>query len=194
MSKGDETRYAILDEAARLASRVCLGGLTIGSLATQANLSKSGLFAHFRSKESLQIQVLEHTRATFLEHVVFPALAAPRGETRLRALFEGWLKWAYELPGGCLFVTAGAEFDDQPGPVRDELVRGQRDWMETIARIFQAAVAEGQFREDADADQFAQDMQGILLAYHHVGRLLRDSRAEERARRAFEALLDAARP
>jgi len=138
--------------------------------------------------------VLASAREHFVDQVIRPALAAPRGEQRVRTLFERWLTTSSSGAAGCLFVSAATEFDDQPGPVRDELVRGQRDWMETIARIFQAAVAEGQFREDADADQFAQDMQGILLAYHHVGRLLRDSRAEERARRAFEALLDAARP
>ena len=188
------TRQAVLDEATRIASRVGLDGLTIGSLARQTQLSKSGLFAHFRSKESLQLQVLEHAAAHFLDVVVRPALEAPRGEPRLRELFERWLAWAANaLPGGCLFVAAGTEFDDQPGPVRDCLVRGQRDWMETISHVFRTGVAEGHFRPDADPDQFAQDVHGVLLAYHHASRLLGDPNAQMRARRAFDTLLAAVR-
>ena len=122
MGKGEATRVAVLDEATRLASQVGLGGLTIGSLATQTGLSKSGLFAHFRAKESLQVQVLEHAAAQFRDFVIVPALAAPRGEPRLRELFDRWLDWIGNgLPGGCLFISASYEFDDQPGPVRDVL-------------------------------------------------------------------------
>jgi AcrR family transcriptional regulator len=196
MSKGDETRRAILDQAADVASRVGLQGLTIGSLATQAQLSKSGLFAHFRSKESLQLQVLEHARTRFVDLVLRPALGAPRGEPRVRELFERWLGWCRGdvLEGGCVFAAASAELDDQPGPVRDWLVRDERDLAETVAQVFRTGVVEGHFRADADPDQFAQDLHGILLGYIHVARLLEDPRAEERARRAFEALLTAARP
>jgi AcrR family transcriptional regulator len=194
MSKGTETRQAVLEEAARVASRVGLGGLTIGTLAASTQLSKSGLFAHFQSKEALQLQLLEHTRARFIDLVVRPALAAPRGEPRLRELFRRWLAWdADALPGGCLFVAASAEFDDQPGPVRDRLARDQRDWLDTIAQIFRTAVAEGDVRPDADPEQFAHDLQGVMLAFHHASRLLGDPDAAARAARAFEALLLAAR-
>jgi AcrR family transcriptional regulator len=195
MSKGTATRQAVLDEAARVASRVGLGGLTIGSLATATQLSKSGLFAHFQSKESLQLQLLEHTRAHFIEQVVRPALAAPRGEPRMRELFSRWLTWDTDgLPGGCLFVAASAEFDDQPGPVRDRLVRDQRDWLDMVAQVFRTGIAEGHFRPDADPEQFAHDLHGTMLAYHHASRLLGDPGAAARATRAFEALLLAARP
>ncbi|MFE0251644.1 TetR/AcrR family transcriptional regulator [Streptomyces sp. NPDC059010] len=194
MSKGADTKQAILDEATRIASMVGLGGVTIGSLAARTQLSKSGLFAHFRSKESLQLQVLEHATGKFVDGVILPALDTPRGEPRLRELFDGWLRWASDaLPGGCLFVAAGTEFDDQPGPVRDRLVRNQRDWMDVIAQVFRTGVADGPFRPDADPDQFAQDLYGVMLGYHHANRLLRDPQAEARARRAFEVLLDAAR-
>jgi AcrR family transcriptional regulator len=194
MSKGTETRQAVLDEAARVASRVGLGGLTIGSLAATTRLSKSGLFAHFQSKQALQLQLLDHTRARFIDLVIRPALAAPRGEPRVRELFRRWLDWdADGLPGGCLFVAASAEFDDQPGPVRDRLARDQRDWMDTIAQVFRTAVAEGQFRPDADPEQFAYDLHGVMLAFHHASRLLGDPDAAARATRAFEALLLAAR-
>jgi AcrR family transcriptional regulator len=193
MGKGEETRLAILDEATGLASQVGLGGLTIGSLAARTHLSKSGLFAHFASKEALQAQVLEHASARFVDLVVRPALAAPRGEPRLRALFDRWLAWeADAYPGGCPFVAAMAELDDRPGPVRDQLVRSQLDWLDTIAQVFRTGVAEGRFRADADPEQFAHDLQGVMLAYHHASRLLRDPAAETRARRAFEALLAAA--
>jgi AcrR family transcriptional regulator len=194
MSKGTETRQAVLEEAARVASRVGLGGLTIGTLAASTQLSKSGLFAHFQSKESLQLQLLEHTRARFIDLVVRPALAAPRGEPRLRELFRRWLTWdADALPGGCLFIAASAEFDDQPGPVRDRLVQDQRDWLDTMAQVFRTAITEGDVRPDADPEQFAHDLHGVMLAFHHARRLLGDPDAATRATRAFEALLLAAR-
>jgi AcrR family transcriptional regulator len=193
MSKGEMTRQAIVDRATRVASRVGLGGLTIGSLAADTGLSKSGLFAHFNSKESLQLQVLEHARSRFVDLVVRPALKAPRGEPRVRALFDRWLAWCGDLPGGCVFVAAASELDDQPGPVRDQLAANQRDWLETVTTVFRGGVTEGQFRADADPEQFAHDLYGVILAYHHASRLLRDGKAEERARRALDRLIDAAR-
>lgn len=195
MHKGADTRHAILDHAADLASKVGLSGLTIGVLADDLKLSKSGLFAHFRSKEALQIQVLDHAAQQFLETVVRPALAEPRGAARMRAIFERWLAWdqAGVLPGGCLFVAAATELDDRPGPVRDRLVALQRDWIQVITVSFRRGIEAGRFRRDADAPQFAQDLYGIMLAFHHAARLLGDRGAEARARRAFDALLEAAR-
>ncbi len=182
----------MLDRAVEVARRVGLSGLTIGSLAEQADLSKSGLFGHFRSKEALQLQVLDHARERFEELVARPALRAPRGEPRLRVLFDRWMEWD-ALPGGCPFVAASTEFDDRPGPVRDRLVRDERDMFEMIGTIFRSGVTEGQFHADADPDQFAQDFYGVILARHHTLRLLGDERADDRARRGFEALLAAAR-
>jgi AcrR family transcriptional regulator len=193
MGKGDETRQAVLDQAVEVARRVGLRGLTIGTLAEQTQLSKSGLFGHFRSKEALQLQVLEHARSSFEELVARPALRAPRGEPRVRALFDRWLAWD-AMPGGCPFVAAATEFDDQPGPVRDRLVRDQRDLFDLVATVFRTGIAEGHFRADADPEDFAQDFTGIQLACHQNTRLLDDGRAEARARRAFERLLDHTRP
>jgi AcrR family transcriptional regulator len=193
MRKGEETRAAVLDRAVEVARRLGLNGLTIGTLAEQTEMSKSGLFGHFRSKEALQLQVLEHARAGFEEAVARPALRTPRGEPRLRVLFERWLEWD-ALPGGCPFVAASTEFDDRPGPVRDRLVRDQRDMSDLIATVFRTGIAEGHFRDDADPDQFSQDLNGVILARHHSMRLLRDERADRFARHAFEALLNAARP
>lgn len=195
MRKGDATHRTILDRATGLASKVGLEGLTIGALATELDLSKSGLFAHFQSKEALQLQVLDHGAAVFVEKVVRPALAVARGEPRMRTLFEGWLDWARSspLPGGCLFVQASVELDDRPGPVRDRLVEYQRQWLDVIATSLRKGIEAGAFRRDADAMQFAHDLYGVMLAYHHASRLLHDPQAETRARRAFDALLAAVR-
>jgi AcrR family transcriptional regulator len=191
MSKGELTRNNIVEHATLLASRVGLGGLTIGSLADDLDLSKSGLFSHFRSKEALQIQVLEHAAASFVELVVRPALREPRGIPRVQALFDRWLGWSRSgsMPGGCLFVAAATELDDRPGPVRDRLEQLQRDWLGVIATSFRKGIEEGHFRADADPDQFAHDVYGVALAYHHAHRLLRDPKALARARHAFQRLL-----
>jgi AcrR family transcriptional regulator len=190
MGKGDTTKGAILDEAVELASLVGLGGLTIGSLAAATSLSKSGLYAHFDSKEALQVQVLRHARERFIDLVMRPTLGTARGEPRLRVFFERWLTWQAEvLPGGCIFVDAASEFDDQEGPVRDELVRGEEDKLDSIVLMVGGAIGEGQFRHGVDARQFAYELEGILLAHHHARRLLRDPAADDRARRAFERLM-----
>lgn len=195
MSKGRETRTAILAHATKLASRVGLSGLSIGRLATDLELSKSGLFAHFRSKEALQVQVLETAAAQFVEAVVKPALATPRGEPRLRALFTLWLERAksQKMPGGCLFVAAAAELDDRPGPLRDTLVALQRDFLDLMANVVRSGIADRKFRSDADPDQFAHDLYAVMLGYHHASRLMKDPRAEERALCAFESLLSGVR-
>ena len=193
VSKGEATRLAVLDEAAETAARLGLAGLTIGSLAARVELSKSGLFAHFKSKESLQLQVLERARDLFTDQVVRPAVKAPRGEARVRALFEHWLAMSMGGGSGCLFVSASAEFDDQPGPVRDQLVRDHRDFADSVAQMFRTGIAEGEFRADADAEQFAYDLHSAMLGFFHAYRLLADPKAEARVRHAFEALLSAAR-
>ena len=144
MRKGELTRQAILGDAAALASQVGLSGLTLGTLAESLKLSKSGLFAHFKSKEQLELQVLELARQRFVDTVVQPSLSQPRGEPRLRAIFENWLRWPIlsGLPGGCLFVALAAELDDCPGPARDWLVELQRDWFETLATCVRGAITE----------------------------------------------------
>jgi AcrR family transcriptional regulator len=193
--KGERTREAILGHALALATRIGVEGVTIGRLADDLKLSKSGLFAHFRSKEALQIEMLRMAGGRMIESVVKPALAAPRGEPRLRALFERWLAWEQSpsLPGGCPFMAASFELDDRPGPVRDFVVQNLRDWIDTIAGAARIAVQEGHFRADLDCEQFAQDCQGIGLGFVHASRLMRDPQARARADRAFEALVRAAR-
>ena len=195
MGKGEDTRTAILDRSVALATQVGLEGLTIGRLATELHLSKSGLFAHFRSKEALQIQVLDAAAERFVDEVVKPAVREPRGEPRVRALFDRWLAWTKSNsgPGGCLFVAAAAELDDRPGPVRDRLVALQKGWLEMIAIVFRTGVTEGVFRPDLDPEEFAHDLYSVMLGYHHAFRLMRDPRAEKRAHAAFGRLLSSAR-
>lgn len=197
MSKGEQTRAAVLDEATRQVSLTGLGALTIGALAEATGLSKSGLFGHFRSKEQLQVAVIDRAGELFTERVLAPALKLPRGEPRLRELFDRKLRWDdgdLALPGGCFFMSVTAELDDAaPGPVRDRLVRIERDYVDTISTVFRTGVSEGQFRADADPEQYAFDIRGVLMSYHLASRLLADPTAEDRARAAFEALLDAAR-
>jgi len=190
MGKGEETKRAIVDQALELVSTVGLEKLTIGALADATGMSKSGLFAHFRSKEQLQLQVLVGARERFIDLVIAPALKKPRGEARLRAMFENTMKqWEHELPGGCIFHAVSAELDDQPGPTRDYFVETQRDYADTVKRAAEIAIEEGEFREALDLDQFVFELGSIAAAYHHFGRLLGDADAEQRARNMFEGLL-----
>jgi AcrR family transcriptional regulator len=192
VSKGEETRAAILDDAVSIASEVGFTGLTIGQLAEHTGMSKSGLFAHFRSKEALQLATLERARERFTDLVIRPTLATPRGAQRVRALLDRWLDWETDsLSGGCIFVTASIEFDDQPGPMRDAVVQSQRDWMDFVATVAGAAVTEGDFRADLDTEQLAFTLQGLMLGYHHAARLMRDPRARDHTRHALDQLLEA---
>lgn len=195
MAKGEATRDAILDQALSMATRTGLEGLTMGSLAKEVKLSKSGLFAHFQSKEQLQLDVLDRAVARFIETVMAPALRERRGEPRVRALFDRWLEWedASFLPGGCPFVAMASELDDRPGPIRDRLVGYQRDWLQSLATAARIAMEEKHFRADLDPDQFAFNLYAIILSYHYYNRLLRDPAAGRMTRQAFESLLAASR-
>jgi len=196
MRKGEQTRTLILNEAVAHASQVGLEGLSIGSLATRLNLSKSGLFAHFGSKEDLQLLTLKQAQALFRERVFSPALKEPRGLPRLRVLFSNWLAWLEQnddLPGGCLMLAASAEYDDRPGAVRDLLVAGQRELRGAIAKAIRLAIDEGHLRPQTDPWQLAFELFGIVLATHHDRRLLEDTRSPGRARDALERLIEAHR-
>lgn len=197
MGKGELTRERIVEAATALASRVGLEGLSIGALATELNLSKSGLFGHFGSKEELQLQVLEATVARFEREVFHSAIKQPRGEARVRALFENWLRWNNhsDQRTGCVIVTATVEFDDRPGALRDQVAQEQRRLLEGIRRAAQIAVDAGHFRKDLDLHQFAFAMYGIILSHHFIGRLQSNKKSEALARAAFETLLkDAKNP
>ncbi len=193
VAKGAATREVVLDAAVRIAGRIGLSGLTIGMLATATGMSKSGLFAHFGSKESLQLQVLARARDEWVDRVVRPSLRTPRGEKRVRALFEHWLEVGRDAGAPCLFASASMEYDDQPGVVRDQVVRDHTDFAEAVRVIFRTGISEGEFRADADEVQFQHDLLGIMLVLFHSHRLLGEERSEDYARAAFERLLDDAR-
>ncbi len=196
MGKGELTRERILHAATALASRVGFDGLTIGGLADELKMSKSGLFAHFGSKEELQLQVLD-SEVTRFEQVVFhPAVKQPRGEPRLRALFEHWLKWNADSPwpGGCLIVSASVEFDDRPGPLREAIIDAQKRLLDAVGRASKLAVDVGHLVKGVDPEQFAFEVYGMVLSHHFVSRVKGDPNADARARAAFDALLSRHRP
>lgn len=195
MSKGGRTRELILEQGIALAYRMGLEGVTIGALAAEVEMSKSGMYAHFGSKQALQLAVLDAAALDFGTTVVVPALAAPRGEPRVRALVDQWLEMGRNRrPGGCLFVKAGVELDEQPGPVRDRLVELQQELDRSLTRIFAGGVTAGHFRSDVDPAQLACDLYGVMLGWYHRHRLLADPLADRRALAALDVLLDSARP
>ncbi|MDF1564720.1 MAG: TetR/AcrR family transcriptional regulator [Deltaproteobacteria bacterium] len=195
MSKGEETRQVILGSGLDLVSEVGLEGLTIGSLASRVGMSKSGLFAHFGSKEELQCAVLDAAAESFVEVVLRPAFRAPRGVPRIEALFERWLRWPEQaFSGGCPIIAAATELDDRPGPVRDRLLVHLGDLYGSLARAARLAVEQGDFRADLEPKQFAYELWANMVAYHHHHRLFDPAEARQRARRMFEEQLGRARP
>lgn len=193
LRKGEETRAIILGAALRQASQSGFEALTIGSLAETTGLSKSGLFAHFGSKEELQIATLEEAVRRYIEFVFVPAIKQPRGLPRLRALFENWLVWTdrTDLPGSCPIQTASVEFDDQPGPVRDAVVRQQRRLEIEVTNTVQMAIDSGEFSADCDPHQFTFELLGFLLVFYQARHLLGETSASRRARTGFERLVSA---
>lgn len=187
--RGETTRTEILDRATALARLVGLRGVTIGQLASDLSMSKSGLFAHFGSREALEIAILDHAAEDFVSRVIRPTLSEPRGIPRLTSACERWLAWSQDN-GGCLFVAAVTELDDCPGPVRDRLVEHERDWLDVLAQIVRSGVGDGWFRPEVDPDQIAFELHGVMLSTHHAFRLFGDDAAPQRARAAFAALVD----
>ena len=193
LTKGVRTKGHIVDQALELASREGLNGITIGHLAEHVGMSKGGLFAHFRSKEELQQQVLQAAIDRFRTAVVEPVLAVAPGSSRLRLLLERWIEWDGDerMPGGCPFVAFAAELDEQSGSARDTLADAQTQWMAFLARLVRECVKAGDLRPRTDAELFAFQLHGILLSYHQASHLLRDARAKARARAALKALISA---
>ncbi len=190
LHKGQQTRAAILDAALGLASHMGLEGLSIGALAEVTQMSKSGVFAHFGSREELQISVIREYHARFEEEVFFPAIQEPRGLPRLRALFERWIRRvSVELDSGCIYISGAVEFDDRPGPVRDALASMVMAWHAALERAIRVAIAEGHLQADTDPMQMLFELHGLILALHHDARFLRIPGALDRARAGFERAL-----
>ncbi len=191
LAKGRQTRANIVDAALGLASQIGLEGLSIGALAETAGMSKSGVFAHFGSREELQISVVREYHARFEAEIFRPAIAEPRGLPRLEALFERWIRRvSVEVDSGCIYISGAVEFDDRPGPVRDALVDMVRTWQRALERAMRAAVSEGHLRADTDVGQLLFEIHGLILALHHDARFLRHAGAEARARRGFTRVVD----
>jgi len=190
MTKGEDTKLSVLEAGLDMASQLGLECVTIGNLAKATNLSKSGLFAHFQSKENLQIEILHYAARLFSEGVIIPALKTKAGIPRIRALVDNWIQWTSELTGGCIFVSASADFSDRPGKVRDVLLNQQKDWIDCLKRIAQSAVQAGDFRKDIDDDQFAFDLYSLLLGFHLYYNLLDDAEIRKRQETALTRILD----
>ena len=190
LHKGQQTRAAILDAALGLAAHTGLEGLSIGALAEVTQMSKSGVFAHFGSREELQISVIRQYHARFAEEVFYPAIREARGLPRLRALFERWIRRvSVELDSGCIYISGAVEFDDRPGPVRDALAAMVRDWHAALERAIRIAIDEGALRPDTDPLQMLFELHGLILALHHDARFLRIPGALDRAHVGFERAL-----
>ncbi len=190
LHKGQQTRATILDAALTLASHMGLEGLSIGALAEVTGMSKSGVFAHFGSRDELQIAVVREYHHKFEEEVFYPALREARGLPRLRALFDNWVRRvSVEIDSGCIYISGAVEFDDRPGPVRDALVTMVQTWQDALERAIRIAVDEGHLRPDTDPAQMLFEVHGLILALHHDARLLRLQGTLERAQRGFERLV-----
>ncbi|TSE25129.1 TetR/AcrR family transcriptional regulator [Tepidimonas aquatica] len=188
--KGQQTKAAIVDAALALASHVGLEGLSIGAIAELMGMSKSGVFAHFGSREELQISVVREYHERFEREVFRPALAAPRGLPRLRALFDHWMRQtSLEIDSGCIYISGAVEFDDRPGAVRDALVATVNTWQAAVRKAVQMAIDEGHLRADADPAQVAFEIHGLILALHYEARFLRNPDGLRHARTGFDNLI-----
>ena len=190
MQKGQQTKAAIVDAALGLAAQIGLEGLSIGAIAEVMHMSKSGVFAHFGSREELQISVIREYFTRFEEEVFYPALKEPTGLPRVRALFANWMKRvAVELQSGCIFISGAVEFDDRPGPVRDALASSVQTWLAAMYRAVVLAKEAGHLRADADERQIAFEIHGLILALHYEARFLKTPGSIDRTVQAFESVL-----
>ena len=190
MQKGQQTKAAIVDAALGLAAQIGLEGLSIGAIAEVMYMSKSGVFAHFGSREELQISVIREYFTRFEEEVFYPALKESTGLPRVRALFANWMKRvAVELQSGCIFISGAVEFDDRPGPVRDALAYSVQTWLSAMLRAVVLSKECGDLRPDADENQMAFEIHGLILALHYEARFLKNPGSIERANQGFENIL-----
>jgi AcrR family transcriptional regulator len=190
MQKGQQTKAAIVDAALGLSTQIGLEGLSIGALAEVTQMSKSGVFAHFGSREELQISVIREYHARFEEEVFYPAMREQRGLPRLRALFANWMKrTSVEIDSGCIYISGAVEFDDRPGPVRDALASSVKTWHAAMKRAIEGAKIEGDIQPDVDEEQMLFEIHGLILALHYEARFLKEADALARANRGFENIL-----
>jgi AcrR family transcriptional regulator len=188
--KGAQTKTVITDAALRLASQIGLEGLSIGAIAEVTQMSKSGVFAHFGSREELQISVVREYFMRFERDVFTPTLSAERGLPRLRSLFANWmLQVAHEIQSGCIFISGAVEFDDRSGPVRDALEQSMKTWLAAVRRCVAMAIEEGHLAKTADPKQVVFELHGLILALHYEAKFIKSPRSMERAKAGFDNLL-----
>ena len=188
--KGQQTKAVIIDAALGLAAQIGLEGLSIGAIAEMTQMSKSGVFAHFGSREELQLSVVREYHQRFEQEVFFPALDAPRGLPRLRAMYDNWMKrTSTEIDSGCIYISGAVEFDDRAGPVRDALAQSVNIWLAAMTRAVVLSMEEGHLDADADDKQIAFEIHALILALHYEARFLRLPGSMERARLGFENIL-----
>jgi AcrR family transcriptional regulator len=191
MHKGQTTKAAIIDAALGLASQIGLEGLSIGALAEITGMSKSGVFAHFGSREELQISVIRQYHDRFEAEVFQPALDQPRGIPRLQALFDNWMvQTSAEIDSGCIYISGAVEFDDRSGPVRDALASSVTSWQEALRRAVMLAQEAGHLTHQVDPLQVTFEIHGLILALHYEARFLKVPGAAERARQGFARILE----
>jgi AcrR family transcriptional regulator len=190
LQKGQQTKHAIIEAALGLATQIGLEGLSIGALAEVMGMSKSGVFAHFGSREELQISVVREYHDRFEQEVFYPAMQQPRGLPRLRTLFANWMRrTSAEIDSGCLYISGAVEFDDRPGPVRDALAASVMTWHSALQRAVTLAQQRGHLRPDADETQVAFEIHGLILAWHYEARFLKNPGSIRHANQGFENIL-----
>jgi AcrR family transcriptional regulator len=190
MLKGQQTKATIVDAAMGLATHLGLEGLSIGVVAEVTQMSKSGVFAHFGSREELQISVVREYFNQFEQEVFYPALAAPRGLPRVRVMFDNWMRLMVgEVQAGCIFISGAAEFDDRPGPVRDALASSVKTWLTAVRRAIVQASEMGHLPADSDEHQIAFELHGLILALHYEARFLKDAGSSDRTMAGFNHIL-----
>ncbi|HEX7816163.1 TetR/AcrR family transcriptional regulator [Dyella sp.] len=187
------TRETILDHAYALARREGLEGLSIGALAQDVGMSKSGVFAHFGAREELQLALMQSVQKRFVDLVLRPALRQPRGISRLRAMIDHWHEWVREHQSGCVLLTAVGEYDGRSGPLRDAMQAQQVGWRNELRRAVEQARALGEVDSRAEADQFAFEIYAVMLGLHHDASLFGFEQASGRARAAIDRLLSSYR-
>ena len=191
LQKGQQTKAAIIDTALGMATQIGLEGLSIGAVADAMQMSKSGVFAHFGSREELQISVIREYHQRFEHELFFPAMELPRGLPRLKALFDNWMqRTSAEIDSGCLYISGAVEFDDRPGPVRDALASSVKTWLTALHRAVLQARDEQHLSKDTDATQMSFEIHGLILALHYEARFLKSAQSLQRARLGFEHILE----
>lgn len=189
MVKEKDTKTAILEKGLEMATHLSLEAITIGGLANEMKMSKSGLFAHFQSKENLQLEILNYAAKHFTEFVISPALKVERGIPRIKAIVENWINWGNMFQGGCIFVDATTEFNDRPGNIQNILFNQQKQWIDVLRRIGESAIKAGHIKADTDCDQFAYDLYSLVLGHYYYDQLLSDSKINQRKEISLENFL-----